>query len=160
MNTVGGMMGNAGAPVVASLADGRTIHVRRLDQGGKTKIEQYLKGLAKSQLLEDRSEMTDAEYGMAYEAFLRLTASAEFKFGGAVFQKFITSGAGGMYLIRSLSRWPDGKELTDADVEALTPADLESLKLSASQALAESFPKGPAPAHAPGTSAPVGPLAL
>ena len=42
--------------------------------------------------------MSDAEFGLAYEAFLRLTAAQEMKYGGPLFGKFILSSVGGLFL--------------------------------------------------------------
>lgn len=155
MNTVSDVLGNSGAPVVATLPDGRTLNVLRLDQAGKTKIEQHLKAMARAQVMEDRHEMTDAEFGIAYGALIDRVASADYKFGGAIYVKFLNSGAGGVHLMRMLCRWPDGREVTENEMMGLMTdaASVEAIRLATSQAIAESFPKGQAPAPSPGNSA-------
>jgi hypothetical protein len=155
MNTVSDVLGNAGAPITATLSDGRVVTVRRLDQGCKTKVEQHLKGLARDQVMEDRHAFTDAEFQLAYGAFIDRVSSADFKFGGSIYERFLKSGSGGLFLTRMLCS-VNGKDLSENDVIAITqhPDDNVSLTLAMKQAVAESFPKAAAPAHAPGTSAP------
>ncbi len=160
MNTVSDVLGNSGPPIPVMLPDGRELNVVRMAISDRAKIEQHLKLTVRTQLLDDRHEMSDAEYGLAYEAFLRIVAAQEMKYGGHLFGKFIMSGTGGLFLIRMLCRWLDGKELTEADMASLDAKSIEAIKLAVSQAMAESFPKGQAPAHAPGTSAAAGPQAL
>lgn len=162
MNNVSNVLGNAGAPVVATLSDGRELVVHRFTQAHKTRIEQHLIAGLKAQFLADREGFTDEEFQLAYKAFMSLAGSGDYKFGGAAYVKFLNGGSGGVYLMRLLCRWGDGKELTDNDLIAIgmNPADTETLKVSVSQALAESFPKAPAPASAPGTSVPETPLPL
>lgn len=159
MNTMSETLGNSGAPIEAVLSDGRTVIVSLLDQAAKTKIEQHLKGAARAQFLEDRSEMTDEEFERGYSAFLQCVASSKFKFGGSVFVDFMRSNAGGMFLMKMLSKWKDtGKELTDIDVLAIVQneRDKAAMTLAAQQAAAESFPKATAPRPGRGTSGPAG----
>lgn len=154
MNTVSDVLGNSGSPITASLKDGRVVHVSRLDQAGKTRIEQHLKAGARNQVMEDRHEFTDAEFQLAYGAFLDRVASADYKFGGAAYTRFLQSGAGGSYMLRMLSKWDDGKDVTENDLIGIMQvrSDQETLTLAIQQAIAESFPKGQAPAPARGTS--------
>lgn len=149
MNTVSEVLGNSGSPITAVLHDGREVHVSRLDQAGKTRIEQHLKATARSQVFEDKIELNDAEFQLAYGAFLDRVASSDYKFGGGVYVRFLQSGAGGAYVTRMLTRWADGKDFTESDlmnamtytVDGKKPDEL-TLRLAVQQAIAESFPKG------------------
>lgn len=155
MNTVSDVLGNSGSPITATLSDGRVITVKRLDQGGKTKVEQYLKSLARDQVMEDRHAFTDTEFQLAYGAFIDRCSSADFKFGGQIYNRFLMSGAGGIFITRMLCSM-DGKDVSENDVLAVMqhPTDKDVVALAVRQAISESFPKVAAPAHAPGTSAP------
>lgn len=146
MNTVSDVLGNSGAPITATLSDGRTIHVRRMDQGAKTKIEQHLKSMARQQVMDDRHEFTDAEFQLAYGAFLDRVASSDYKFGGKAYTSFLQSGAGGTFITRMLCAWSDGKEFTESDLMTAmgNPPDQTSLTLAVQQAIQESFPKAAA----------------
>lgn len=155
MNTVSDVLGNAGSPITATLADGRVVSVKRLDQAAKTKVEQHLKATAREQVMEDRHAFTDAEFQLAYGAFLDRVSSADFKFGGSIYNRFLMSAGGGMFVTKMLCS-VGGKEFTDSEVLAAMnhPTDKTALTLAVQQAIAESFPKAAAPVHAPGTSAP------
>lgn len=154
MNTVSEVLGNSGAAITVSFDDGRVLTIKKLDQRGKTEIEQYLKSQARDQLNEDRIGMADAEYALAYGAFLDRVASGDYKFGGRVYTSFVGSGAGGLHLAIQLSSWADGKKLTENEmVELLSnPSHQAKLTTAIQQSIAESFPKATAPAQGRGIS--------
>lgn len=170
MNTVSEVLGNAGAPIQATLHDGRSVIVSRLDQAGKTRIEQHLKASARAQVFDDKVELNDAEFQLAYGAFLDRVASSDYKFGGGVYVRFLQSGAGGAYVTRMLTKWADGKDFTEQDLMTAMSytedqvddkgnakkekPDETTIRLAVQQAIQESFPKDAAPAPGPGNTAP------
>lgn len=155
MNTVSDVLGNSGSPITATLSDGRVLTVKRFDQGTKTKIEQHIKNTIREQVMEDRLNFTDLEFPLAYGAWLAIAGSASCKFGGPIYKAFCETPSGGIYVAQVLCSI-DGKNITEFDVITLTqhPVDGKTITLAIGQAMAESFPKVAAPAHAPGTSAP------
>lgn len=161
MNSVSDVLGNSGAMIEAPMQDGRVVVVKRLDQAGKTKIEQHLKAMARQQVMEDKADFSDVEFELAYGALLKSVSSADYKFGGKVYTAFLSSGSGGTYITRMLSTWQGGKELTEQDVVNVmaNKQDQESLKLALKQAIQESFPKVLAPAQGSGTTGPSSPPA-
>lgn len=162
MNTVSDVMGNSGAPVTAEHPEWGTLYVARFDQNAKTKIEQHLKASARNEVNELRHEQTDAEYQLTMGAYLDRVAGADYKFGGRVFVSFMNSGSGASFIARMLVTRADGVPIPEMEFyKAISVEPTKTIINSAvKQAMAESFPKAPAPARAPGTSAPTTPLPL
>jgi hypothetical protein len=154
MNTVSDVLGNSGSAITVEFDDGKILTISRLDQKGKTRIEQHVKALAREQLTEDKETMSDQEYALAYGAFLDRVSSGDYKFGGRIYAGFIGSGSGGLYLARMLSSWQNGKSPTEDEMVEIMGDRKKQAKLTAAiqQSIAESFPKASAPVQDRGTS--------
>lgn len=145
MNTVSEVLGNSGEPITVTLTDGRVVTIRKFTQADKTAIEQHVKKAAREQLMEDRNVFSDIEFQLAYGAFNDRVASADYKFGGRVLNSFLQSPAGALYFTKILCS-VDGKAFTEDELMGLVmdKPNWDAIQLAASQAMAESFPKGPA----------------
>jgi hypothetical protein len=82
-----------GSPITAEIG-GKAYTVQLIRQKTKAALEQACKAQVRAEIMQDKANLTDEEFKLAYGAFLDRVGAGEFSFGGATHRKWMESPAG------------------------------------------------------------------
>lgn len=102
---VGPNLGNAGNPIESEIG-GQKVRLRYIDQRVKAALEQALVTKARNLLKEDKAEMSDEEYAVAYGAYSDRIVAGHYAFSNRMCQNWLPTVEGLSHILHICGNIP------------------------------------------------------